>query len=221
MTTVQDVIKELYQSFRELNKEFFNSELVEPAITVQSGGKRKSMGWCTTKEIWTDKNGENRKYEINISAEYIDLSFTETMDTLLHEMVHLYNLQKGIQDCSRNGTYHNKKFKNECLQRGFYFENDKPDKRYGWFNPRLKEETIEQIKTLDIDENVFSIARRTYGYKNPNEDNETEGEENSDDKKKTSYKWTCSSCELIIRSSKPDIFIICGNCDEELTCENS
>lgn len=34
--------------------------------------------------------------------------------TLIHEMVHLYNIKQGIQDRSRGGTYHNKKFKGEA-----------------------------------------------------------------------------------------------------------
>ncbi|WP_232252125.1 hypothetical protein [Bacillus licheniformis] len=45
---------------------------------------------------------------MNIAAEYLDIEFMETMDTMLHEMVHLYNAIRDIQDCSRNGTYHNK-----------------------------------------------------------------------------------------------------------------
>ena len=48
-------------------------------------------------------------YEINICAEHLARPFEQVAETLLHEMVHLYNLQIGVQDTSRNGTYHNKK----------------------------------------------------------------------------------------------------------------
>ena len=50
-------------------------------------------------------------YEINICAEHLARPFEQVAETLLHEMVHLYNLQIGVQDTSRGGTYHNKKYK--------------------------------------------------------------------------------------------------------------
>ncbi|MBT2724519.1 SprT-like domain-containing protein [Bacillus sp. ISL-46] len=101
---IQKAIDELHIAFQKLNEEFFKGELPEPAITIQSGGKRKSMGWCSTNEVWRDKEGKNKRYELNIGAEYLDIEFMETMDTMLHEMVHLYNAINGVQDCSRNGT---------------------------------------------------------------------------------------------------------------------
>jgi len=33
---------------------------------------------------------------------------------------------------------------------------------------------------------------------------------------KTSFKWICPSCDLIIRSSKREINVICGDCQEQL-----
>lgn len=111
MPNINAATKELHVAFNLLNKQFFNNELPEPAITIQSSGKRLSMGWCSSKEVWSDRHGKIRKYELNISAEYLNIEFMETMDTMLHEMVHLYNSVKGVQDTSRNGTYHNKKFK--------------------------------------------------------------------------------------------------------------
>ena len=43
-------------------------------------------------------------YEINICAEHLARPFEQVAETLLHEMVHLYNLQIGVQDTSRGGT---------------------------------------------------------------------------------------------------------------------
>ena len=48
---------------------------------------------------------------------------------MLHEMVHLYNIQRDIQDYSRGGTYHNKKFKTEAEKHMLRIEKDG---RYGW-----------------------------------------------------------------------------------------
>ncbi len=189
-TIFQEAINELNRSYHLLNREFFEGELPEVAITVQSKGKRNAMGWCTVKEVWKDNTGYVSMHEINISAEYFNVPFLETMNTLLHEMVHLYNLtrQEPVQDVSRNGTFHNKKFKAESERRGFYY--DAPaDKKYGWTFSKLTPNAIERILSLGIDQSLFTIARI--------EDQEAK-------KKPNSYKWVCPTCELTIRTTKKE-----------------
>ncbi|HEO2443878.1 SprT-like domain-containing protein [Bacillus subtilis] len=216
MTNIKVATDELHNAFNRLNETFFNGELPAPAITIQTSGKRKAMGWCTTKEVWGDREGKIKLYEINIAAEFLDLDFFETMDTLMHEMVHLYNIIHDVRDCSRGGTYHNKKFKAEAEKRGFYFENDKPDKRYGWYNPKLKEETKEKILTLEIDKKAFVIARRGEELHRSAEGEESEAAQQEEQERKKSYRWVCPGCGLIVRSSKPDISIQCMSCEKQL-----
>lgn len=219
MSNIQIATSELHNAFKRLNETFFNNELPNPAITIQTSGKRKSMGWCTTKEVWGDREGKIKLYEINISAEFLDLAFLETMDTLMHEMVHLYNTVNKIQDCSRGGTYHNKKFKKEAENRGFYFKEDTPDKRNGWYNPKLTEETKKKILTLGINEKAFVIARRGMALHRSEEgiEGEQEGQqEEQEEEKKKSYRWVCPGCGLIVRSTKPNISIQCMECEEQL-----
>lgn len=215
MSSIKVATDELHNAFELLNITFFNAELPNLAITIQTSGKRKSMGWCTTKEVWGDRDGKIKLYEINIAAEFLDLDFFETMDTLLHEMVHLYNITHDIQDCSRGGNYHNKKFKAEAEKRGFYFEKDKPDKKYGWYNPKLTEETKQKISSLDIDKSAFSIARRGMQLHLSNDDTNQE-EDGQEKERKKSYKWVCPGCDLIVRSTKPDVSLKCMECNEEL-----
>ncbi len=207
MSDIQAATDELHNAFKRLNKEFFNGELPIPAITIQASGKRRAMAWCSTKEIWEDKEKTIKRYELNIAAEYLNAEFMDTMDSMLHEMVHLYNTVNGIQDCSRNGTYHNKRFKAECERRGFMFPDMKPNPKYGWAFPILKEGTKDRIRRLRINPDAFVIAR-TGG-------SSYEGVEGENgvlelEKKSNSYRWVCPVCGLIVRSSKDDIFIICG-----------
>jgi rubrerythrin len=217
MSYIQTATDELHKAFKKLNETFFKNELPEPAITIQTSGKRKAMGWCTTKEVWGDKEGKIKLYEINIAAEFLDQDFFETMDTLMHEMVHLYNIRKGVQDCSRGGTYHNKKFKKEAENRGFYFESDQPDKKYGWYNPKLTEETKEKILRLGINEKAFIIARRGMAlHRIEGEEIEGERQEEQQEERKKSFKWVCPSCGLIVRSTKPNISIQCMECEQQL-----
>lgn len=216
MTNIKSAISELHKSFNLLNQTFFEGELPEPAITIQTSGKRKSMGWCSTKEVWSDRKGSIKKYELNISAEYLNIEFMDTMDTLLHEMVHLYNAINGVKDCSRGGTYHNKRFKTECEKRGFYFTESKPDKKYGWSFAKLTEETKETISTLGIDHSAFVLARKDFTKKGSEGGTGEEGESEGEEKKPKSYKWTCPTCKLIVRSTKENVNIKCGDCDETL-----
>lgn len=216
MSNIKVATDELHTAFQRLNETFFNSELPTPAITIQTSGKRKAMGWCTTREVWGDREGKIKLYEINVAAEFLDVDFFETMDTLMHEMVHLYNITKGIQDCSRGGTYHNKQFKAEAEKRGFYFENEKPDKRNGWYNPKLTEKTKQIISTLDIDTKAFVIARRGKELHRNTEGEENEAAQQEEQERKKSYRWICPSCGLIVRSTKPDISIQCMNCEKQL-----
>lgn len=226
MNTTSSNIKlmtdELHKVFKIVNERFFNNEIPLPAITIQSHGNRKlAMGWCTTKEVWGDKEGNQKMYEINLSAEFIDVSFIETMDTLMHEMVHLYNIVKGIQDVSRGGTYHNKRFLERALKSGFEYPEGKPDKKYGYSFVRLSPATIAVLKELPINQNVFSIGRKTHDYFSRLEQGENPDEirEVSRSERKT-FRWVCSNCTMILRSTKPNLNIICGDCNESLIQED-
>lgn len=236
MTTINAVTQELHKAFDLFNERFFESKLPTPAITIQTSRHNKlSMGWCSVHPIWSDKKGETKRYEINISAEYIDQDFFETMDTLMHEMVHLYNLVHNIQDCSRNETYHNKHFKNQAIKSGFEYENDKPDPKYGWSFARLSQKTKDIINQMDIDQSVFSIARRLPRYLQPVASNDldnfstgitpnTYSDFETPDlpavAKKTTWKWTCPGCGTIVRSTKPHVHIKCGDCEQTLLGED-
>ncbi|MGR5997877.1 hypothetical protein ACT7DF_23575 [Bacillus cereus] len=146
----------------------------------------------------------------------------------MHEMVHLYNNVHGIKDCSRNETYHNKHFKERAIKSGFEYESDKPDPKYGWSFARLSQETKDIISKMDIDQSVFTISRRMPRYLKPVEfasndsemNIETEIEEFQTVAKKTTWKWTCPKCNLIVRSTKPYVNIKCGDCELTLLGED-
>lgn len=220
MVTIEKITSELHNAYNLINAAFFENKLPVVAITIQSESRRKlTMGWCTTKEVWGDKEGKIKMYEINLTPEFLDLDFYETMDTLMHEMVHLYNIVHGIQDVSRNGTYHNNKFKEQSIKRGFEYKSDKPDKKYGWSFSKLSQVTKDKLDKMAINKSVFAIARRSPAYfqqieegNTPNNEEDGEEKENSTERKK-SFKWVCPSCEAILRTTKEEMNIICGDCN--------
>lgn len=102
--SLKPVIEELENLFSKFNARFFADKLEKPVITVSPDHTRGAYGWCTGWKAW--KAGEDEgHYEINLCAEYLNRPFEETCGTLIHEMVHLQNLQDGVQDTSRSGTY--------------------------------------------------------------------------------------------------------------------
>ena len=106
-TKMSRAVCQLEKIYNSLNEDFFESALPIPIITVQS--KPGTYGHCTTAKVWQRKDGG--AYELNIAAEVLNYPIEETLDTMLHEMVHLYCRENGIKEVSRGGKYHNGKFK--------------------------------------------------------------------------------------------------------------
>jgi len=200
VSNIQQATNELHRCFQLFNNHFFGGSLPEPAITIQTKGKRNAFGWCSTVEYWRNQDNTIRKYEINLTAEHIDRDVTDIMKTLLHEMVHLYNAIQKVKDCSRNGTFHNKKFKLAAERFGFYYD-EPPSKKYGWSNPKLKPEVVKLIQSFKVDDGAFKIARSV--------------PENAK-KKSNSFKMECPKCGIKLRASKPGIIVICKSCEIEL-----
>lgn len=216
MNNIEALTEELHNVYRRLNIAFFDGELPDIAITIQSGGKRSTMGWCSRQPIWFNTEGSVKLYEINISAEYLNIAFLETINTMLHEMVHLYNKVHKIKDVSRSGQYHNKLFRDECLRRGYYYESDKPDKKHGWTFAKLTAETISKVESLPINQSVFTIARNTFGTVAPeNEEDEDQTDEEEPRRKSHIRKIVCPSCGNSVRASK-EVNIRCDDCDEKM-----
>lgn len=116
-------LSELYKAFEYFNKNIFRDVLPKVIIVLQTRGNKPAYGWITCGKVWkgTEEN-KIEKYEISISTEYIKRENIEILSTLIHEMVHLYNLENGIKDVSRQNRYHNKKFLQSALKFGMIEE---------------------------------------------------------------------------------------------------
>ena len=97
MISITDAIKKLEVIFDKANEKFYDNKLIRPIITIQTG-KRSVLGWCSAGKRWVDS--DNSYYEINIVAENLARSLDDIVETMLHEMVHLYNSQHGVSDCT-------------------------------------------------------------------------------------------------------------------------
>lgn len=197
--TISQATKFLEDAFDALNKEYFESALPKPIITIQTSPK--AYGHFTIHEVWQDRQRKAKSHEINISAEALDRPIAKTIATLVHEMVHYYCHLNNIQDTSRGNTYHNKRFKEESEKRGLLVDYDP---RIGWSitqpAPALRSYCAAQHWR-----NKLTLSR-------------TGGMGANDPKPKkpsSTRKYECPCCGLSVRATK-DVNIICADCNEPM-----
>ena len=193
--------------YRQLNADKFGGELEEPIITIQS--TPRAYGHVTCGKVWKSK--DNFRYELNIGAGTLDRPIEETVSTLLHEMVHIYNLMHDIQDCSRGNTYHNKKFRDKATEVGLVIEHDK---KIGWSITSPSENLMDYIITqgwTDILMNRQESLRIT-GISGGN-GSSTGTTEKPPKKPSSTRKYICPHCGMSVRATK-DVRIMCVDCME-------
>lgn len=208
----------LEKIFRTLNADSFNGQLEEPIITIQS--TPGAYGHVSVYKTW--KRGEDERHELNISADWLDRPIENLVATMIHEMAHLMNLQNGIQDCSRGGSYHNRKFKEEAEKH--MIQIDKHDK-YGWTLTSPTEELLDYIILQGWDgiEICRNLGLQGFGGisggKTAGKPGAPTGTAKIKPKGSNSRKHTCPVCGRIARTTT-DFPLICGICHEEMEIEN-
>lgn len=139
LTSYNRVAGYLNKIFDLLNDAYFESALSRPTITIQS--TPKAYGHFSLREdTWLSKNGAT--HEINIGAGTLSRPIEEVTATLLHEMVHYYNCENGVQDCSRGNTYHNRRFKECAESHGLCVEHSD---KYGWSHTAPSDGLLEFV----------------------------------------------------------------------------
>lgn len=208
-TKMSRAVSQLEHIYNALNTDFFQNELPIPIITVQS--KPGTYGHCTTSKVWQRKDGG--AYELNIAAEVLNYPIEETLDTMLHEMVHLYCRENGIKEVSRGGKYHNKKFKAEAERRGLVCI---PCGQYGW-NTTPSDKLVEYA--LSKGWNEIKIGRgslppiiRTGASGTAQTGAETSG---GGKRPSSTRKLQCPKCGCSVRATKT-VRIMCMDCMEQM-----
>lgn len=202
--TMAELQAALQAAFNAINEYFYNNELEKVIITVKESRKPGAVGtFCYGKE-WR-QNGKER-HEINIAADYIGTrTVEETITTLMHEMVHLYCCQKGIQDTSRSGTYHNKRFKQAAEAHGLDIAEEP---KIGWSVTKAKQSTQKWIAD-NIPIKSFAIYKVAANS----------AKKGTTKTRQSSRKYVCPSCGLIARLTK-EATIACVACDEIMNFES-
>lgn len=208
--TVTKEIEKLERAFDRINEHYYQNQLPKVVIHYYPDRSKKAYGWITINKTWTD--GKESTHEINISANFADRSKYEVYATLMHEMVHLYCMENGIQDCSNNGYYHNQNFKMVGEAHGLKLEKMGA---YGWTTTTLNEEAKQFISSFDEIETIYKVPVKKIeitGTIGGSDENGTEEKP----KRKSSYKHVCPVCGAIARTSKADVHLVCGDCMEKM-----
>lgn len=201
MLQISKVVSKAEAMFHDFNQHFYGGELTTPAITISPDGGHGAYGWTSVHQIW--RAGEDKYYEINVCAEYLDRPIVEVARTMLHEMAHLYNIIHEIQDVSNNGYYHNKKFKATAEAHGLVIEQDP---KYGWTLGTLTPEAEAWVlDTFGADS--LDVSRQKEA---------PTGKANKRGSINRSRKYVCPCCGTSIRATK-EVHVICGDCDEDMT----
>ena len=211
--TIQSAIDELQRNFKKLNEKYFNGELERPVITILTDSTSGAYGWISLQKVWSSKDNAWFR-EINLCAEYLNRPAEFVITTLLHEMCHLYNIQNGIQDCSRGGTYHNSRFKAIAEKSDLLVEKSE---KYGYCVTKPSAGLIEYVKE-NCRAGCFKLERiKTYKNGTPKTTTTgADGKEKTVSRTKQSMrKYHCPKCGLIVRASK-DVTdkLKCLDCDE-------
>lgn len=202
----------LEKIFRALNAKYFDNELEEPIITIQS--TPKAYAHVTIAKAW--QRGDTTRRELNIGAGTLDRSIFEVVASELHECVHIYNMQNGIQDCSRGGAYHNKKFKEAAEARDLKISYDP---RIGWSITEPTEALCEFVVSQGWDDINMNRIESSYTPRGKGAGNAT-GKPTGGNSNPNSHsiKYVCPCCGNSVRATKA-VHIMCMDCNEPMKTE--
>lgn len=194
-----------------IRTDIFESKLEKPVITLQK--TTGAYGHFETIPMWHDEKG-NARYEINLGSETITRPIEETVATMIHEYVHYYCLINDIKDTSRNGVYHNKRFKAEAEKRmlkiDFY-----PSIGFSVTSPT--EELVKWCISKGLSDIKIGRAK-SYEMLFGKLPTKPTGREKGKNKPSSTRKYYCPKCKISCRATK-NIDIMCINCQKRMILE--
>ena len=207
LTSYNRVAGYLNKIFDLLNAEFFESTLSRPTITIQS--TPKAYGHFSLREdTWISKKGAT--HEINLGAGTLARPIEEVCATLLHEMVHYFNFINGVQDCSRGGTYHNRRFKAAAEARGLIIDHHPT---YGWTVTSPSDRLLEFV--MDNDLTDILLNRNEFTGFHIGGTGTHNGAPTTTTKPSSTRKYICPCCGMSVRATRT-VNIACLDCGEQM-----
>lgn len=137
-TRTSEVVKAIEDVYFSLRKNFY-SDLPEIAVTIGRPHRKNVLGYFQACQ-WL--NGHKADiHTFHISSMILNSKPENVLETVVHESVHSLCQARDIHDTSRNGKYHNRKFKALAEEVGLVCE---PDKRIGWITTALTAQALKR-----------------------------------------------------------------------------
>lgn len=211
LTSYNRVAGYLNKMFDLLNAEFFESALSRPTITIQST-PRAYGHFSLQSDTWVSKLGAT--HEINIGAGTLARPIEDVAATLLHEMVHYYNYENGVKDCSRGNTYHNKRFKESAESHGLIVDYSQ---KYGWAHTSPSDKLLDFILQNGLTD--ILICRNEFTGFHMTGTGTHSGTDNSlPPRASSTRKYICPYCGNSVRATK-NVNIACLDCNMQMIIE--
>lgn len=143
-------------------------EVPHAVLIVGSGTSARTAGMALghfAAQRWEQAEDEAIVHEVQIGGEGLRLGAEEVLATLLHEAAHALAVARGVQDTSRQGRYHNKRFRSLATELGLQI-TEAPG--IGWSDTALPASTAALYRgTLDDLRDAITLHRRPEAYGPP------------------------------------------------------
>jgi len=170
-------------------------------ITVYRRESGQSWGYFHKSQFINKRESGQRLDEIQIDSTLLKESARMVLCILLHEACHSVASHREVQDTSRQGRYHNRRFVEIAQEAGLVTQ---PDKRIGCTTPNMTDQTAQRYRTV-IDELEQAL---TLYQEPPLRNGPTR-------RKSRMLKAQCPACERVIRGSQKTFDagpVICQPC---------
>jgi len=207
---LSDVQLELERAYRHFNKELFAGALSACMITIQRPPRGNILGWTSAAKIWRHQNSNEGRLELNVCPHIFHEPVEAIFEVLIHEMVHAFNSQHGIRDCSAN-QYHNGKFRDRAVVVGLSVSKVG---YHGWAKTEIAKggNAEKAIQSLNPKKEVFAFARQSLMLAG---DNPPPPQGKS---RKKPAKWSCGCQNAWVGANEFEA--TCKKCGRDFTPED-
>ena len=138
-----------------------------PSVVVTLGAGSGNRGGLKlghfANQRWHVEGEDTDRDELFIGGEGLERGPEGVLATMLHEAAHGIATTRGIKDTSRQGRYHNTKFKAIAEELGLKVGKDE---RIGWSLTELTEDTAEDYGILlDVLGQALALTDQTLAYR--------------------------------------------------------
>lgn len=158
----------LQEAFNFFNRTLFHSALPKVVINMAPGKTNpktgsSTLGWFRPTSWVTYTTAQNDGgedvvttspdpvHEINMCPDPLRNSPQDVLETLIHEMVHLFNCVSQIEDVRKGSQFHNKKFKEAAENAGLEVERQG---NRGWAKTSLGTRAQAQVDAFAAEKDI-------------------------------------------------------------------